>query len=113
MIKKIALLISLPLLLGCAPSGKSQQTEGVIMRARVLGVGQYIDVEVTESEYTSGPHRVITDRTTEYLGVDGERIGREEIRVGDMVEILYGGQVMMSYPPMIVAMRIRHICGSP
>ena len=77
------------------------------MKATVTSVGEHIEVTVTESEYTSGVHWVLTADRTEYLDKDGARITRADIRPGASVEIAYSGQVMMSYPPQIVAARIR------
>lgn len=76
------------------------------MLARVNEVGEKISVDVIESEYTSGIHWVITANATEYFDKDGNPISRSDIKAGDTVEILYSGQVMMSYPPQIVAARI-------
>ena len=100
----IALAIVLPALLttGCK---KANSDESVKMTARVTAIGDRIEVEVLESEYTSGPHWVITDRSTVYEK-DGRKIARADISVGDVVEIFYNGQVMLSFPPQIVAHRI-------
>ena len=51
-------------------------------------------------------HIVITGEQTDFYGRDGEHISRGALRVGDTVEIVYSGQVMMSYPPQIVARKI-------
>ena len=77
------------------------------MKATVTSVGEHIEVTVTESEYTSGIHWVLTADQTEYLDQNGARISRADILPGASVEISYSGQVMMSYPPQIVAARIR------
>ncbi len=79
--------------------------ERVKMTATVTAIGDRIEVEVLESEYTSGPHWVITSDSTVYER-DGRKIGRKDISVGDTVEIYYNGQVMLSFPPQIVAHRI-------
>ncbi len=85
-----------------------QRTDGderVKMTAIVTAVGEKIEVEVLESEYTSGPHWVITSDGTVYEK-DGRKIKRSDISVGDTVEIFYNGQVMLSFPPQIAARRI-------
>ena len=76
------------------------------MTATVNEIGEKIAVDVIESEYTSGIHWVITPNATEYFDKNGNAIFRSDIKPGDTVEILYSGQVMMSYPPQIVAARI-------
>ena len=75
------------------------------MTAKVTELGEKIAVEVIESEYTFGIHWVITT-ASKYYDAEGNEISRSDIKVGDTVEILYSGQVMMSYPPQIVAARI-------
>ena len=81
-------------------------TESVRMLARVDKLGDKLEVTVLESEYTFGPHLVITTEDTGYYTSSGAPITREDIKVGDRVEILYSGQVMLSMPPQIVAHRI-------
>ncbi len=85
-----------------------QRTDGderVKMTARVTAVGEKIEVEVLESEYAFGPYWVITDENTVFER-GGRKIKRSDISAGDTVEIYYSGQVMLSYPPQIVAHRI-------
>ncbi len=111
----LAILIAGACLFSCAggsdngdgnpPSG-DKPGDSVSMVARVTELGEKITVEVVESPYTSGAHWVITAPATEYYAKDGARISRTDIKVGDKVEILYSGQVMMSLPPQIVAARI-------
>ena len=80
--------------------------ERIKMSAEILSVGDEILVEVLESEYTSGIHIVLTGEDTVYLNGCCDKISREDLKVGDRVEIFYNGQVMMSYPPKIVARKI-------
>jgi len=80
------------------------------MTAKVLNVGDLIEVEVIEAPYeNTGIFWVITAEQTKYFGKDGASVKREELKVGDTVKIYYGGQVMMSYPPKIVAAKIELI----
>ena len=76
------------------------------MVAVITDLSDKIAVEVIESEYTSGLHWVNVANSTEFYAKDGTKISRSDLKVGDKVEILYSGQVMMSYPPQIVAARI-------
>lgn len=85
---------------GSKPSGD------VRMVAKITDLGEKIAVDVIESEYTSGIHWVIIASGTEFFDKNGNAIERSDLKVGDTVEILYSGQVMMSYPPQIVAARI-------
>ena len=75
------------------------------MTAVITELADKIAIDVIESEYTSGIHWVIIADATEFYAKDGSRITRGDLKVGDTVEILYSGQVMMSYPPQIVAAR--------
>ncbi|MBO5907448.1 MAG: hypothetical protein J6Q85_04810 [Clostridia bacterium] len=81
----------------------------VKMTARIDNISEYIEVTVLESEYTFGPHWVITAENTRYFDSDGGQISRADLAAGDTVEILYSGQVMLSYPPKIVAAKITKI----
>ena len=76
------------------------------MTAIITELGEKITVDVIKSEYTSGIHLVITSDKTDFRGKDGSPIKRSDLKVGDTVEILYSGQVMMSLPPQIVAAKI-------
>ena len=77
----------------------------VTMTATVTALGDRLEVEVTESEYTFGVHWVITDSAVFY-DKSGNEISKSGIKVGDSVKIYYSGQVMLSYPPQIVAAKI-------
>ena len=83
-----------------------QDTDGVVMLAEITGIDEYIVAEVVESEYTYGTHWVITTENTVFYGADGKRISRSDLAVGNTVQITYNGQVMLSYPPKIVATKI-------
>lgn len=87
---------------GTAPEADTR----VKMIAVVDGVGERLEVTVTESEYAFGVFRVITPAETVYRDSDGAALSRSDIKVGDTVEIWYSGQVMLSYPPQIVAHKI-------
>ena len=77
------------------------------MRAVVNAVSEKIEVEVIEAEYASGIYWVITSDSTVFLDRNGNEIKKSDIKAGDVVEITYNGQVMMSYPPQIVALKIK------
>ena len=109
MLIRLLLLLSLFSLSSCV-GGEPQQNEASFkMKARVSALSEYIEVECVESEYTSGPHWVISSDKTEFSDKNGKRIRREDLAPGDMIEISYNGQVMMSYPPKIVAHKIKVI----
>ena len=95
-------------LTACDDNGEpTDAPEGsVVMTAVVQNVADKITVDVTESEYTSGVHLVLTSGNTEYYDENGKKVTRDAIKVGDTVVIYYSGQVMLSYPPQISAIRI-------
>jgi len=86
--------------------GQTEPDIRVKMTAVVDEVGDRLEVTVTESEYTFGIFWVITPDSAVYLDADGNSISRADIKAGDTVEIWYSGQVMLSYPPQIVAHKI-------
>ena len=104
---------------GTSDNGDTRMTEGaekmsnadqgdirVRMLATVNGIGDRLEVTVVESDYTFGTFIIITPDETVYLNESGEAISRDDIRVGDTLEIWYSGQVMLSYPPQTVAHKI-------
>ena len=103
----LLLLLALPLLLSVSAPHASEPR--VRMTARITALGERIAVEVIESPYTFGPHLVHTPPETLYRSSDGEAIDRTALAVGDVVEISYSGQVMLSYPPQIVAVEIKRL----
>lgn len=103
--KKVLLiyLLILPFVFCACGSGN---LNNVKMLAKVQALGEKLEVEVIESEYTFGVHLVIVGEATTYYDIYNNQITKEDIMVGDNVVIYYGGQVMMSYPPQIVASKI-------
>ena len=78
------------------------------MVAKIIRISDVIEVDVIEGEYgASGIYWVLTSNETEVFGKSSESISLSDIKVGDTIEITYGGQVMMSYPPKISAISIR------
>ena len=82
---------------------------GVKMIAEIKAIHQNrIEVEVVSGDYeATGPYSVITNTETVFLNAEGTRISMSKFKVGNTIEITYGGQVMLSYPPQIVARKIQ------
>ena len=91
---------------GSENEGGGESGPEFVIKARVNAVGEKIEVDVIEGEYAYGIYWVITSEQTEFLGKDGGKITKNDIKPGDTLEIVYNGQVMMSYPPQIVARKI-------
>ena len=105
-VRTLLIAALLALLVSCTQ--KEDDGMQVKMTAKIESIDQKIEVTVIEGEYgASGTYLVITGDATAYLDEDGKSIGREALAVGDTVEIIYGGQVMMSIPPQIVAKQIK------
>ena len=77
------------------------------MLATVKNVEEKIEVDVISAEYASGIYWVITSPATRITDEKGNIIKKTDLKVGDTVKIIYNGQVMMSYPPQIVALEIK------
>lgn len=101
----LMLILTAGLLAACSPQPTGPVGD-VTMTARITAIGEKIEVDVIKSEYASGPFLIITGDTTQYFDSDGESITRADLSVGDIVEIKYNGQVMLSYPPQVAATKI-------
>ena len=77
------------------------------MTATVLELGEKILVEVTASEYADGTYLVNISDTAALVNAKGEKIEKDNIAVEDTVKIWYTGQVTMSIPPQIIALKIQ------
>ena len=115
--KKILALAIATLMLftvGCNPSGSGPDGnpagEKFLLKAVVKSTdtkGQ-LEVEVIESDYAYGIYWVHTS-SAKFVDAEGRSIAESEVKVGDTIQITYGGQVMMSYPPQIVAYKIQKL----
>ena len=79
------------------------------MTATVLELGEKILVEVTASEYAAGQYLVNVSDTALLLDGEGKKMERSDLAVGDTVKIWYTGQVTMSIPPQIIALKIQKV----
>ena len=116
--KKIILILSILLLFALLIScdmGDDEQTmadgdttENVKMTAVIINIAEKIEVEVIEGEYgASGIYWVNVSSDTIFTDANGNCISASNLKIGDIVEITYGGQVAMSYPPQISAKQIQ------
>ncbi len=102
----ISVSLLLAVLLLCACSAEAKPDGSFKMTATVTALGEKLEVEVIEAEYAEGKYLVITSNESEFYDADGKEISLSDLTVGDKIEIRYGGQVMMSLPPQILAARI-------
>lgn len=98
----------LPALLACGKEENNSEIRGGFkLTGIVKNVGEVLEVEIIESDYAFGIYWVLTPAETEFADKNGKKITRLDLVAGDLVEIEYGGQVMMSYPPKIVAKSVK------
>lgn len=91
---------------GCAPSDNTGLNEGYTLRGIVKKIDDKIEIDVTEGEYAEGIYLVIYS-SARFVNSEGEAASIGDMSVGDEIEVTYGGQVMMSYPPQVAASVIR------
>ena len=118
--KLLSLLLLFPLLLllpCCAKDADTPDTpdtepeealqDNAGLTATVTALSDKLEVNVIEGDHgATGVYWVITSDSTLFFDADGNKITRDDVQIGDTVEIRYTGQVMMSYPPQIVAVRV-------
>lgn len=103
-----SVLLALALVTSCYLTEEEKNMDGVKMTAIIKNIGDKIEVEVIEGQYgVSGIYWVNVSGDTVYTDTNNVRLPASALKVGDTVEITYGGQVMMSYPPQIVALKIQ------
>lgn len=117
----LALALVMLFLVGCSSTGDEnnggQNTggsgdnmnrgDGFTLVAIVKAVNaDTVEAEVVESDYAFGIYWVRTGEQTVYTSSDGSPATLGDLKEGDRVKITYSGQVMMSYPPQIVAWSI-------
>lgn len=76
------------------------------MKAKILAINNHIEIEILEDEYNNGILWVNYSNQTTFLDSKGNKISASDLSVGDTIEIVYNGQVMMSYPGQISARQI-------
>ena len=92
-------------LIGCNNEGGSDldTSTKVSMTAKILEINDNILVEVIKSEYAFGNYLLIVNESTIYLDEKENKIIKPNLKVGDIIEVKYSGQVMLSIPPKVVA----------
>ena len=85
-----------------------QLSEGeVVFRGKVTSIDKKeIQMEILDSEIAFGTYRVLYNSETPFYGLDGQQIQLSDIEIESVIEVVFSGQVMQSYPPQIAAKRI-------
>ena len=80
----------------------------MIMQAKIIEV--YSDnsllVEIIQDDYNNGEMCVLTSNKTTIKNVNGEKIAFSNLTINSVINIEYSGQVMLSYPAKINAIKI-------
>lgn len=83
-----------------------EKMNNFVLKGIVKGRGTHLEIEVIESDYAFGIYWVIVPNSISILDASGNEISLDSIKNGDIVNITYNGQTMLSYPPQIVALAI-------
>ncbi len=67
---------------------------------------KYIEIEIIDSQVAFGIYQALVDSETLFFNAEGDVIDRADIKVGDTVEVIFSGQVMLSFPPQIYAQKV-------
>lgn len=102
--KKLCLVLIAPFLI-CAGCNHKQEN-GFVMKAKITAINSRIEVEIISDKYNSGVMWVNLANNVIIVNSQGKSICLSDLAVGDKIEIVYNGQVMMSYPAQIVAKKI-------
>lgn len=84
-------------------------SEKFVLKGVVTNVSSMLEIEVIESDYAYGVYCVHINEDTKIQNSEGKTISLSDIHPGDTVEITYNGQTMLSYPPQIVAHKVKLI----
>ena len=99
-------LLALTPLFFCVGCNNKEADGQFKMKAKILAVNSHIEVEILEDEYNSGLLWVNYSKETKIVNGKGKSITLDALKEGDEIEIIYSGQVMMSYPGQIYAQKI-------
>jgi hypothetical protein len=88
------------------PPENNIRDDHFVLMGRVTAVSDLLEIEVIDSDYAFGIYWVLVFPQTLLCDSDGNTITLSDIKEGDIVEVTYSGQTMMSFPPQIAAQKI-------
>lgn len=100
------LLLNLSCFLACSDCQNEQNNANITMLAEIIEISDTILVDVKESDIAFGVYTLIPAESVKYFSCDGSKIAKNDLKVGDLIEVKYSGQVMLSIPPQVVAYSI-------
>lgn len=83
-----------------------EENNKVEMTAIIIEIEERLLVDVLQSEYAFGEYLLLLNNATIFYNKVGEKISKNQLRVGDKIKVKYSGQVMLSIPPQVVAYEI-------
>ena len=105
----LLIMLSAFLLISCEHNNTDDETipvGGTKMSGVVTDVGDRIAILVSEGAYKDQPIHVLINSNTSFLNKNGNKTTKDSINIGDKIDVTFSGQVMMSYPGQISAIKI-------
>ncbi len=104
----LTIMLSAFLLLSCDKSGAEPVIpEGkATMNGIVNDIGDNIIITVTDDLYKDQTMIVLVNGDTPYYFADGKKADKSSVKIGDAIEVSFSGQVMLSLPGQISAIKI-------
>jgi len=99
----VSLIMMVIVLIGCT---NGEDVKEFKMLGLVTHLDEKIEIEVIQGEYAYGTYLIIADENTEILDSNNKKLSKSDLKINDNIEIIYSGQVMMSYPPQVYAIKI-------
>lgn len=107
-LKRLCLFLVAPFLF-CTACNNNEPSGGFTMRAKITAINSHIEVEILKDEYNSGIMWVNLSEKTSIKDENENDLSLNDLAVGDIIDIIYNGQVMLSYPGQISAQKIVRI----
>jgi hypothetical protein len=87
----------------------SEDESNIVFKAEVIEIGNSLLIapDQESNEYKSSDKISVSLNDTKLLNSEDKEITKEEIKVGDIIEVTYNGVIMESYPAQINASSIK------
>ena len=89
-------------------SGAQGSSDEYVFKGKVSSLENRncIEMEIIDSDIAFGTYWVLVSNETLYFDNNGNATDQSAIKVGDIIEVVFSGQVMNSFPPKISARKI-------
>jgi hypothetical protein len=87
----------------------SEGDSNTIFKAEVIETGNSLLIapDQESNEYKSSDKISVSLNDAKFMNQDGEEITKEDLKVGDIIEVTYNGVILESYPAQITAANIK------